>query len=123
MNHKKFIITISELLSQKKVSLSAFGMELSVERTERPDHWRLSALLYRGDDEMPSHIKECISPGGSFKWQKMGPHLSHDAETKALFLVEDVPAAKEYLPFKELIHHFVQVAVEWDEMFFDLQRR
>lgn len=122
MDHKKFLLIVAQLLSKKGVSIMAFGLDMSVERTERPDRWKLLTLLYQGDGEIPPRIKECVSPNGSFKWQKMGPHLSLDVETQALFLIEEIPAAKEYLPFKELVYHFVQVAAEWEEMLFDLHQ-
>lgn len=112
---------MSEVVASKRASFEAFGMELRIDVCVKPESWRLSTLLYRGDGEMPRRIKECIAPGGSFKWQTMGPLLHHDADAKALFLIEEIPAAKEYLPFKELIHHFVQVATEWEEMLLDLQ--
>ncbi len=120
MNHKKFLLILNQLLSQKAISIAAFGLHLCVEKTENEGIWKLTIRLFKGGNEIPEIIKECVSPTGAFKWQKMGPHLTLDPQTKAIFLVEEVPAPQEYIPFKTLVHNFVQVATEWDEMLIDL---
>ena len=111
MDYQQFLLIQAQLLGKSQVSFSSFGSDLSLEKVEKG--WKLSSLLHRAEGKLPEAVRDCVSPSGAFQWQKKGAHLSLSEVGDTVYLVHEIEPMKDYLPFKTLVHDFVQVVEEW----------
>ena len=121
MDHKKFVLIQTELLSNNKTKFEAFGHNLVVEKELDTALWKLSTTLYQEEGRLPAGIEACVSPTGIFRWQTKGPHLILDRSTNAVALIHTIHPIKEYSPFKELLHNFASIAGEWKQILSEME--
>lgn len=112
--YNAFLIVMSQLASQKKARVVIQDQLIFIEETGEENQWRLSSPVFRGEGYLPSNLFSCVSSRGIFCWQHQKPHLRLNPETHSVDLIHTVEIKKgKYLPFRELMSTFVQMAQEW----------
>lgn len=117
MSYHSFLYLLSQIGSQNKAKIIVEDHTIFIERDPETNGWNLSTNLFRVDRKNFSYgAWQCLSQGGSLRWQKKGAYLKHDRDTSSIYLVQEILSSKKYLPFKHLIQDFTSIAREWKEI-------
>jgi hypothetical protein len=114
MAYYQIFLRILSQFSQKNcatIDIDERKLKISV----KDNKWVLSTLLFQGE-AIPLEFKSF----SHLRWQARGAYLQFNDEGVYLLQQIDVP---QYLTFKPVLADFLEVAVEWQSLFYDMSEK
>jgi|GEM_PF-6418946 len=107
MNYKDFLLLMSQMRHYGCAKLFTDEVEIFITSVDEMT-WELKILLTRLEKDVPFST--------FLQWQPRGSFLRADPDG-SLFLIQEVTPNNKYIFLKELFRDFLNIALEWHEIF------
>jgi hypothetical protein len=113
MNFDSYLLVKSQLAAQNRALVQLQGFDIQIEISAH-NKVCLSTKIFNCLEGLS---KEGIfSSLGLMGWSSREAFLYFEPASQSIYLVEESEALSQYIPFKDKIHGFLQVASEWREV-------
>jgi hypothetical protein len=112
MLYRDCLFFYHQILEKQKAYFSSEDCTISVKTFPEKGIWEISTKLVE-----KSMLTKEMRQRGSFHWQKQGAYLFLDPEDSSVYLKQKIAPMQRFLPFKYLMRDFIDVALEWKEIF------
>ena len=117
MNYQSLLFISRQLQAGRPTHLEWEDLLLSFESIEgNPRRWRISIMLFQGENRIPPQIQSCVFSSGILRWQTQGPYLKCDAKTHSIYLVQEWENSSSFIAFRKNMKEFLSTAKEWKEI-------
>ncbi len=124
MFYSAFLLVMSQLAGNKKARVVVQDNVIFFEKSNRADHLTLFTKVYSCEDYLPNSVRSCVPSIGALRWQGNGAYLKFDSLSHSVYLFEEIRIQSgKYIPFRNHLSHFSDLANEWKEILQEIAER